>query len=89
MSERLTSSVKNISIALTSITLSMLAIVQQSFSQNKPNIIYILTDDQRYDELGILNPLLDTPNMNAIAENDVHFKNAFVTTALCSLVAPK
>ncbi|MCC3860066.1 sulfatase [Pseudemcibacter aquimaris] len=50
----------------------------------RPNIIYILTDDQRYDELGILNPLLDTPNMDAIAENGVHFKNAFVTTALCS-----
>ncbi len=84
MSHRLISSVKNISIVLTSITLSILVAVQSSFSQSKPNIIYILTDDQRYDELGILNPLLDTPNMNAIAENGVHFKNAFVTTALCS-----
>lgn len=56
----------------------------QEMGQKKPNIIYILTDDQRYDELGILNPLLETPNMDAIAHNGVHFKNAFVTTALCS-----
>lgn len=60
-----------------------MAFAQQE-KQNRPNIIYILTDDQRYDEIGILNPLLETPNMDAIANNGVHFKNAFVTTALCS-----
>lgn len=53
-------------------------------TSNVPNIIFILTDDQRFDELGIMNPLLDTPNMDAIANQGVHFKNAFVTTALCS-----
>ncbi len=50
----------------------------------KPNIIFVLTDDQRYDEMGFLNPLLNTPNMDAIANEGVHFENAFVTTALCS-----
>jgi len=48
------------------------------------NIIYILTDDQRFDELGFINPVLDTPNMDQLAAKGVHFKNAFVTTALCS-----
>ncbi len=53
--------------------------------QNKKrNVIYVLTDDQRYDELGILNPILNTPNMDKLANGGVHFKNAFVTTALCS-----
>ena len=55
-----------------------------TFAEDQPNIIYILTDDQRYDELGIMNPLLETPNMDAIARDGVHFRNAFVTTALCS-----
>jgi len=55
-----------------------------SAASKKPNIIFILTDDQRFDELGILNPLLHTPNMDAIANEGVHFENAFVTTALCS-----
>jgi arylsulfatase A-like enzyme len=49
-----------------------------------PNIIFVLTDDQRYDEVGFLNPILETPHMNALAEQGVHFANAFVTTALCS-----
>ena len=48
------------------------------------NVIFILTDDQRYDELGFLNPVIDTPNMDRLAEEGAHFRNAFVTTALCS-----
>jgi arylsulfatase A-like enzyme len=48
------------------------------------NVIFILTDDQRYDELGFMNPVIDTPNMDRIAHEGVHFRNAFVTTALCS-----
>ena len=50
----------------------------------KTNIIFILTDDQRYDELGFINPLIQTPNMDRMAREGVHFKNAFVTTSLCS-----
>ena len=50
----------------------------------QPNIIFVLTDDQRYDEMGFLNPILETPHMNALADEGVHFANAFVTTSLCS-----
>ena len=50
----------------------------------QPNIIFVLTDDQRYDEVGFLNPILETPHMDALAERGVHFANAFVTTSLCS-----
>ena len=50
----------------------------------RPNIVFVLTDDQRYDEVGFLNPLLETPHMDQLAASGVHFKNAFVTTALCS-----
>jgi arylsulfatase A-like enzyme len=53
-------------------------------SDNRPNIIFILTDDQRYDELGFMNPILETPNMDRLAAEGVHFENAFVTTSLCS-----
>ncbi|MEH6549876.1 MAG: sulfatase [Pseudomonadales bacterium] len=51
---------------------------------DRKNVIFILTDDQRYDELGFMNPVLDTPNMDQLAADGVHFKNAFVTTSLCS-----
>ena len=32
------------------------------------NIIYILTDDQRFDELGFMNPVIDTPNIDKLAQ---------------------
>ncbi len=50
------------------------------------NVLFILTDDQRYDAFGFLRgqTFLETPNLDAIARNGVHLPNAFVTTALCS-----
>jgi N-acetylglucosamine-6-sulfatase len=50
------------------------------------NVILIITDDQRYDALGFVRgqPFLETPQLDALAARGVHFKNAFVTTALCS-----
>ena len=49
------------------------------------NIIVILTDDQRHDAMGFLgHPFLETPNMDRLARDGVHFPNAFVTTSLCS-----
>lgn len=50
------------------------------------NIIFILSDDHRYDALGFLKaqPWLKTPQLDRFASEGAHFKNAFVTTALCS-----
>jgi N-acetylglucosamine-6-sulfatase len=49
------------------------------------NIVFILTDDHRYDAMGFMgHPFLETPNMDYLAKSGVHLKNAFVTTSLCS-----
>jgi N-acetylglucosamine-6-sulfatase len=49
------------------------------------NVIFILTDDHRYDAMGFMgHPFLETPNMDALASQGVHLKNAFVATSLCS-----
>jgi len=50
------------------------------------NIIFILTDDHRYDALGFLRgqSWLETPHLDAIAREGAHFRNAVVTTSLCS-----
>jgi N-acetylglucosamine-6-sulfatase len=50
------------------------------------NIIFILTDDHRYDALGFLRSqtFIETPHLDAMARGGVYLKNAFVTTALCS-----
>jgi len=52
----------------------------------RQNVIYILSDDHRYDFMGFTGkvPFLKTPNMDRMAREGVHLKNAFVTTALCS-----
>ena len=63
---------------------SPLISVASSTEKQPTNVIYILTDDQRYDEMGFMNPVLDTPNMDELAQKGIHFKNSFVTTALCS-----
>ncbi len=53
--------------------------------EKRPNILVVLTDDQRYDAMGFLDhPFLKTPNIDALASTGVHFKNAVVTTSLCS-----
>lgn len=60
---------------------------QLARGQAKPrNVIFILTDDHRYDALGFLKaqPFLETPVLDRIAREGAHFTNAFVTTALCS-----
>jgi len=56
------------------------------FAQNKkPNIIFILTDDQRWDALGIAgNKIIQTPQMDALASSGTYFKNAFATTPICA-----
>ncbi|MDP6553606.1 MAG: sulfatase [Pirellulaceae bacterium] len=53
---------------------------------SKPrNVIFILTDDHRYDAMGFMgHPFLETPHLDSMARNGVHLKNAFVTTSLCS-----
>ncbi|MCS4436055.1 sulfatase [Aquiflexum gelatinilyticum] len=56
------------------------------FSQDdRPNIIFILTDDQRWDALGFAgNQLIQTPEMDRLASEGIFFENAFVTTPICA-----
>jgi alpha-L-rhamnosidase len=52
---------------------------------SRPNIIFILTDDQRFDSLGYAgNDIIQTPEMDKLAEEGVYFENALVTTPICS-----
>jgi N-acetylglucosamine-6-sulfatase len=55
-------------------------------ADKKPNIIFILTDDQRHDAIGCLgNPAwLKTPNLDRLVKEGLLFKNAFCTDSLCA-----
>jgi N-acetylglucosamine-6-sulfatase len=54
-------------------------------AEKRPNFVFILTDDQRYDAMSCAgHPFMHTPNMDRIANEGVRFKNAFVTLSLCA-----
>ena len=52
---------------------------------HRPDIIFILIDDQRHDFLSFRgHPWIETPNIDRLAENSLYFDHAYVTTSLCS-----
>jgi N-acetylglucosamine-6-sulfatase len=55
-------------------------------ADKRPNIIFILTDDQRYDAIGCLGnpPWLKTPNMDRLVKGGLHLKNTFCPMSLCA-----
>ncbi len=51
----------------------------------RPNIVFILTDDHRWDELGLTDhPIVRTPNLDQLARDGVYFENAYVSSAICT-----
>jgi len=51
----------------------------------RPNVLFILTDDQRFDALGCAgNPIIRTPNVDRLAGEGIRFERAFVTTPICA-----
>jgi arylsulfatase A-like enzyme len=53
--------------------------------EQRPNIIFILTDDQRWDAMHCAgNDIIFTPNMDRLASDGIRFPNAFVTTPICA-----
>ena len=50
----------------------------------RPNIIVIMTDDQRWDSLGCYgDKVVKTPNLDALAKEGTRFENAFSCAMLC------
>jgi N-acetylglucosamine-6-sulfatase len=66
--------------------LALLLAAPAAHAQRKaPNVVIIITDDQRWDCLGCAgHPHLKTPHLDRLAREGVRFKNAFCTTSLCS-----
>ena len=51
----------------------------------KPNIVFILTDDHRYDAFSFMDhPVVETPHLDELRAEGIHFANAFVPTSICS-----
>ncbi len=65
------------------LALLSLALVAPLLAQDRPNLIFILTDDQRFDMMGNVTPYVVTPEMDRIVAEGVRFNRAFVTTPIC------
>lgn len=63
-------------------TSSLLAAAKAKSS--KPNLLFIMTDQQRSDALSIAgNTVLDTPNLDRLAKQGAYFTNAYSPCAVC------
>lgn len=52
--------------------------------QKKPNLLFIITDQQRWDCVGANgNDIIKTPNLDALAQDGVNFSNSFVNAMAC------
>lgn len=75
---------RNLTVLLLALFCSQ-SLPAQSFQSERPNIIFILTDDQRFDALGYAgNELIHTPEMDKLAETGAFFSKAMVTTPICA-----
>lgn len=55
--------------------------------QKKPNILFILTDDQRFDTIHALgNPAIHTPNLDRLAARGTAFRRAHIPSGTCGAV---
>lgn len=51
----------------------------------KPNLLFLLTDQQRYDTLACYgNAVIQTPNLNRLADESLVFERAYVTQPVCT-----
>src|SRR5882724_5655202 len=70
---------------ITAVSLLLILFVPARAAANRPNVLVILTDDQRFDLLGCAgHPILKTPHIDGLAKRGVRFLNAFVSTPICA-----
>ncbi|QBN17903.1 sulfatase-like hydrolase/transferase [Flavobacterium nackdongense] len=65
---------------------TFLLLVAKNYAQTtqKPNLLFIITDQQRYDAMSIAgNTILKTPNLDRLAKQGARFKNAYTPCAVC------
>ncbi len=52
-------------------------------NSDKPNIIFLMDDQHRWDALGVVNNELVTPNLDKLAKEGVHFTQAVCQAPMC------
>ncbi len=56
-----------------------------AYGQSRPNIIFLLTDDQRDNSFGAMgHPFVKTPNVDQLLQQSVRFSNTYIAEPCCS-----
>ncbi len=71
---------KSISLILISLLLALSAFAEK----RKPNVIFIITDDQEKQQFGFLDESAYTPNIDRLANQGVYFTNTYATSTVCT-----
>ena len=50
---------------------------------SQPNILFLMTDEQRFDHLGCVNPAVHTPHLDRLAAAGVRFTRAYTSNPSC------
>lgn len=58
--------------------------LQQPIAKNRPNILWLISEDTSPDLACYGNPLVKTPNLDKLAADGALFTNAFTTSPVCS-----
>ncbi len=55
--------------------------------EEKPNLLFIITDQQSYDALGMVGnfPFLKTPNLDKLASQGAIYESTYTKCAVCAL----
>ena len=71
--------------AVAPLALTQCSLQRRIGARTPPNVLLIITDDQRWDTLSCAgNRILKTPALDRLAAEGVRFENAFVTTSTCA-----
>ncbi|WP_146395395.1 sulfatase-like hydrolase/transferase [Planctomycetes bacterium CA13] len=76
---------KRILVILSGVLIALITISGEAKQPERPNIIFILTDDQSYGMMGCTgNEIIQTPHLDQLASESVLFTNAHVSSAICT-----
>lgn len=77
---------RNMMMKFGSIFATLLVIGHLHAAPQKPNVLILFADDWRFDTLGAAgNPIVITPNLDALAKDGVRFTHNCVTTSICGI----
>ncbi len=82
----------SLSTCMTTVSLLLVATFQAAFApaqsvaaDSRPNIILVMADDQGWGQTGYYNnPVLKTPNLDAMAANGLRFDRYYAAAPVCS-----